>query len=51
MTAYSVMEGDNVTVCVGVLCGSLIQETTVNLSIAIDDTAEGHCMKVLHLHG
>ena len=47
MTAYSVVKGDNVTVCASVWCGSLQQETIVNLSIA-NGTAKGHCMKILH---
>ena len=47
MTAYSVVEGDNVTVCTSVQCGSLQQEIIVNLSTA-NGTAEGHCMKILH---
>ena len=47
MTAYPVVEGDSVTVCASVQCGSLQQEIIVNLSIA-NGTAIGHCMKILH---
>ena len=46
MIAYSVMEGDNVTVCAAVLCGSLRQETTVTLS-TVNGTAKGHYMKII----
>lgn len=39
-SSYSVMEGDTVTVCVTVMCGRLMQDETVMLSI-IDNTARG----------
>ena len=47
MTAYSVMEGDTVTVCASVLCGSLLQDEAM-ISLITNDTATGHCMKILH---
>ena len=40
-TTYSVVEGDTATVCVAVQCGSLQQETVVNLSLE-NGTAKGH---------
>jgi hypothetical protein len=47
MSSYSVVEGDTVTVCASVLCGRLLRNETVMLSIT-DGTARGYCMKILH---
>ena len=45
MSSYSVVEGDNVTICVTVMCGHLMQDETVMLSI-ISNTARGHCVNI-----
>lgn len=42
MTAYHVMEGDSVKVCANVLCGILLQDVVVTLSIE-NGTAIGYC--------
>ena len=46
MSSYSVVEDDTVTICVSVLCGQLLRNETVMLSI-INNTARGHCMNII----
>jgi hypothetical protein len=47
ISAYSVVEGDTVTVCASVLCGRLLQNETVMLSIT-NNAARGYYIKILH---
>ena len=47
-SSYSVVEGDTVTICVTVMCGRLLRNETVMLSII--NTTRGHCMNIVILH-
>lgn len=46
MSSYSVIEGDTMRVCITVMCGQLLQDELVILSIR-DGTERGHCMNIL----
>ena len=46
-SSYSVVEGDTVTVCITVMCGQLLRDELVILSIR-DGTERGHCVNIVH---
>ena len=48
MSSYSVVEGDTETICATMMCGHLLRNETVMLSI-VNNTARGHCMNIILL--